>query len=203
MQRSLATHLRTAATFVVKGFLPPIAFYAVFSKYGGHPAIAVAVAITVVQLAVHLVLQHVISPFFLTTALFTILFGGFDLIAQEPRYYRLAPFAENFILGVTFYVTCALKRPIAGWFVKALPPQLRPGESHSPELDGYLARVTYVWSAYFLAKSFLFLYLGLTVDLGKLIILRSVIGGPTIVLMFVGELLYRKWRKRRQGLASS
>lgn len=200
MRRSWLLGLRAAAEFIVKNFVPPIAFFIVFKGWGSKPAIAVAVVMTTLQLALQLIKRYKISPFFLTAATFTLLFGGMDLVAHEPRYYRLAPFAENFIMGSVFLGTVLMGKPIAVWFAQALPPQMRPDLSARPGDDGdmerYLRRVTFVWIAYFFAKSFLFLYLAFAVDLGRLIVLRAVIGNVTLVLMFGGEIFYRKKLRR-------
>jgi uncharacterized membrane protein len=197
MPRSVRRFAREAGKFVVRSFIPPLAFFALFEWKGPKPAIAVTVVATLAQVIVHRVRGEKISPFFITSATFTIVFGSMDLFVHEPKYYRLAPFAENFVMGAMFGVTVAMGRPIALWFARALPEQIRPELSPKPGergggLEAYLKKVTYAWIAYFFAKAFFFLYLAFVVDLGKLILLRSVIGGSTIALMFAGEVLYRK-----------
>jgi intracellular septation protein A len=204
MRRSWLLGLRAALEFVVKNFVPPIAFFIVFKGWGSKPAIAVAIAMTVLQLGFQFVKNYKLSPFFLTAATFTLVFGGMDLVVSEPRYYRLAPFAENFIMASAFLGTVLLGKPLALWFAQALPPQMRPDLSlHAgTEMERYLHRVTLVWIAYFFAKSFLFLYLAFVVDLGRLIVLRAIIGNASLVLMFGGEIFYRKkLRRAASGVA--
>lgn len=204
MRRSWLLGLRAALEFVVKNFVPPIAFFIVFQGWGTKPAIAVAIALSVLQLGIQLVKSYKLSPFFLTAATFTLVFGGVDLVAQEPRYYRLAPFAENFVMGSVFLTTVLMGKPLALWFAQALPPIVRPnlGANGGTEIKRYLKRVTSVWIAYFFAKSFLFLYLAFVVDLGRLIVLRAVIGNVSLVLMFGGEIFYRKkFRRAPSGVA--
>jgi intracellular septation protein A len=190
--------LRATADFVLKNLAPPIIFFVVFKAYGAKPAIAITVAATSVQLAIHLVARHVISPFFLTAALFTLLFGGLDLVAQDPSLFRLAPFAQNLVLGAVFWATVILDKPIASWFARALPPRFRPNldERGGQAMERYLRNVTLAWAAYFIAKGLLFLYLAHKVDLGELVMLRTVIGSATLLLMFGGEVLYRKKLRR-------
>lgn len=200
MRRSWFLGIRAAAEFIAKNFVPPIAFFIVFKGWGSKPAIAVAIIMTLLQLALHLVKRYKISPFFLTAATFTLVFGGVDLFAHEPKYFRLAPFAENFILGSVFLGTVLAGKPIAVWFAQALPHQMRPDLSARKDdggsMERYLRRVTFLWIAYFFAKGFLFLYLAFIVDLGRLIVLRAVIGNVTLIMMFGGEMFYRKKLRR-------
>src|SRR5262249_553284 len=153
----------------------------VFEWVGPKPAIAVAVLLTLAQFSVHLALRHRISPFFLTASTFTVVFGSMDFLVREPRFFRLALFAENFSLGMIFGATVVLGKPIASWFAEALPAQLRP--DLSGDIGLYLRKVTIAWVVYFFLKSFLFLYLAFQVDLGELIVLRSVIGGVSLAIM--------------------
>jgi uncharacterized membrane protein len=193
--------LRTLGEFVGKNFATPIAFFVVFESAGPRPAIAVAVAIALGQLALHLVLRHRISPFFLTASAFTVLFGSMDFLVAEPQFFKLEPFAENVAIGILFAVTVALGKPIALWFAQALPAFIRP--ELGPDAEEYLRKVTLGWIAYFILKALLFLWLAYQVDLGQLILLRSAIGGATLVLMLGGEVFYRKRiRGRRQAALS-
>jgi uncharacterized membrane protein len=97
-------------------------------------------------------------------------------------------------MGLVFLGSAFTRTPIVTWFAAALPPRIRP------RLDGgtleYLRKVTVAWAIYFILKAALFLYLALRVDLGRLVILRTVIGGGTLLLMFGAELGYRKWIRR-------
>lgn len=190
MRSSRIQHARTVLQFIFLNFAPPIAFFCVFQLKGAKPAIAVAVVLTVIQVLTHLVLRQRLSPFFLTASAFTALFGCMDFMVHEPRFFRLEPFAENFMLGILFGLTVLANKPIALWFAQAMPVQLRPDLSDGTGL--YLRQVTIAWIIYFFTKSAVFLYLAFQVDLGKLIVLRTIIGGVSLAVMFGGEILYRK-----------
>jgi uncharacterized membrane protein len=135
-------------------------------------------------------MRYKLSPFFLVASGFTVLFGGMDFFVKEPQFYRLAPFAENAVIGGVFAGTALIGRPIAVWFAQALPPSVRPDLTE--DMAGYLRTLTWIWVAYFFAKAILFLYLAFHVDLGRLIVLRSLIGGLSLIVMFGGEIFYRK-----------
>lgn len=183
-------HLRAVVEFILKNFAPPIAFFAIFQIRGPKAAIATAVAIAVGQLLTQLVLRQIISPFFLTASAFTVLFGVMDFFVHEPRFFKLEPFAENAAIGLIFTATLLAGKPIVLWFAQAMPPQFRPEITAASA--AYLRNVTVVWILYFFAKGFLFLYLAFQVDLGRLVVLRSIIGGTSLIAMFGGEIVYRK-----------
>ncbi|MCM2321989.1 MAG: septation protein IspZ [Oligoflexia bacterium] len=189
---------RNWAGWIALNFAAPIGFFWTFRTFGARPAILLAVVLTLGQVIFHRIYDIRFSPFFLVASGFTLVFGSIDLLSlAEPRFFRLAPFAQNFLLGTAFLGTLLTRAPAIAWFAAALPRELRP----DPALieQGYLRRVTLVWGLYFLAKAALFLYLGLNVDLGVLILLRSIIGGGSLTLMFLAELAYRKWLRPRRA----
>jgi intracellular septation protein len=193
--------------FVLKNFATPLAFFVVFRTHGAKPAIAMAIAVTCVQWVAHGALRIGVSPFFVVASGFTVLFGGLDLALDAPRFYRLEPFVQNMMLGGVFAATVLVRKPIAEWFAGGLPAFVRP--QMSGLMRDYLRKLTLVWSVYFFLKAFLFLYLALTVDLGRLVVLRSAIGGLSLALMFAGEMAYRRWvlgvrlASRTEGFSSS
>ena len=190
-------NLWTVLEFVLKNFATPIAFFVVFEGYGAKPAIAMAIGVTFIQLFAHWILELSLSPFFLVASGFTVALGSIDLVIASPQFYRLEPFAQNFVMSVMFASTLFTKMPMVAWFAAALPEKIRPNVSVTdPAGRRYFRQVTFVWSIYFVLKSFFFLYLAFQVDLGRLVILRSVIGGVTLAMMLGGELAYRKWVKR-------
>jgi intracellular septation protein A len=192
------THGWTALEFVLKNFATPLAFFWMFEVHGAKPAITLAIIVTTLMLFTHWLLKLKITPFFLVASGFTVLLGSLDLLVAAPRFFRLEAFYQNFLIGVVFLVTVFMHVPIAEWFAAALPTQIRP--ELGVHTRGYMRGVTLAWGLYFILKSFLFLYLALKVDLGRLVLLRSVIGGISLVLMFGVELAYRRyvWQKKRQ-----
>jgi intracellular septation protein A len=183
-----------AIEFILKNFATPIAFFWMFHVHGAKPAIALAIGVTGLQLLAHWRLKLKISPFFIVASGFTVLFGVIDLFLATPRFFRLEPFAQNMIMGLVFLTTVILKKPIAVWFANALPERVRPDLTQGSQQ--YLRNVTLVWGFYFILKAFLFLYIALKVDLGRLVILRTVIGGGSLLIIFGGEIFYRKYLRR-------
>jgi intracellular septation protein A len=189
-------HIKKAISFVLLNFGAPIAFFVVFQWAGAKPAIALAVAATLIQAIAHWVLSLPISPFYIVASGFTVGFGTIDLLIESPKFFRLEPFAQNFLIGVVFIVSLKTRISVLGWLVNGLPAAFRP--KIEPEMAGYLRRLTFVWGIYLLLKAFVFLYLAFRVDLGNLILLRSLIGGGSLGLMIGVEIIYRKWFWRRK-----
>lgn len=191
--------LRSAAAFAAKNFATPIVFYVVFEEVGIKPAIAFAVGVAALQTLVHLIFKWRFSLFFILATGFTVLFGSMDLVIATPRYFRLEAFVQNLTIGVLFLVTLATQKSMIWRLVMSMPGEFRPRINEVS--DRYLRRLTIVWAAYFIIKAFVFLYLALKVNLGELYIYRVVLGNGSALLLFFGEVLYRrrsgKWRKPR------
>jgi intracellular septation protein A len=190
-KRSTLTHIKKAVSFTLLNFGAPMAFFIVFETVGAKPAIGLAVGATILQGVAHWIFSLPISPFYIVASGFTVLFGTIDLLIDSPRFFRLEPFAQNLLIGTVFLISLKTRISVLGWLVNGLPAAFRP--KIGPEMMGYLRRLTFLWGLYLLAKAFVFLYLAYHVDLGKLIILRSVIGGGSLALMIGGEIIYRKY----------
>ena len=162
-----------------------------FHFRGAKSAIALAIAVTLIQVLYHKIKLIKPSAFFIVASGFTVGFGTIDLFLARPRVFKLEPFAQNALMGAVFLVSGFARKPIAEWFISGLPARYRP--AIGPGMHDYLRKLTLIWAAYFFAKGFFFLWLAYQVDLGKLIVLRSIIGSVTLLMMFGGELAYRRF----------
>lgn len=188
-------NFRNTVGFVFKNFAAPIAFLVTFYGVGEKPAIAVAVIIALIQLLFHLIFRWPITAFFGLATFFTLIFGGTDLLIASPRYFRLEGFAQNLCIGVLFLYTLKTHRSMIWRLAMAIPEEYRPALHREDER--YLARLTLVWALYFILKAVAFLILAFEVDLGKLYVIRTTIGTGSAVLLFLGEILYRKKFRRK------
>lgn len=191
MQFSTFKDILRALDYILLNFAVPIGFYVTFHLHGSKAAIGFAVAITFIQVIYHLVSRRPFSPFFVIGAVFTAGFGGIDLLIENPHFYRLEPFFQNLIMAVLFIWTMYTEKPLLIRFADALPKALQP-EIHKIPTD-YLRRLSWLWIVYLFFKSIVFLYLAFAVDLGKLIVLRPIVGGGTLLVMVAGEMIYRQW----------
>ncbi|MGZ3688526.1 MAG: septation protein IspZ [Bdellovibrionota bacterium] len=178
--------------FIFLNFGAPVAFFLVFQAFGAKPAIAVALLVTMIQALSFVALSERISPFFLVASGFTLLFGLMDLFIATPRFFRLEPAVENAVLGAVFGATLFLRIPIAEWFAGALPVEYRP--KLGPDGHHYLRKLSALWTIYFWLKAAIYLDLAFRVDLGRLVLLRTALGGGSAVLLLGGEIAYRRLR---------
>jgi intracellular septation protein A len=186
--------IRRAVQYTFLNLGTPIAFYGAFYEWGAKAAIGFAVVITLFQLLVHRFYQIRLSPIFIVASGFTTLFGVIDLTLQSPRFFRLEPFAQNFLIGTALFVSLTARIPVAAWFISGLPTRIRPNLTH--ESQSYLKKLTLIWGIYLYIKAIIFLYLAFQVNLADLVVLRTLIGGGTLFLMFLVEFVYRKWFRK-------
>lgn len=184
--------LRKWLIFLILNFATPGVFFLVFRMAGAKWAICFALLSTLLQSFAHWIYRRPITPFFGVSSGFTLLLGWMDLVIDSPRYFRLAPGLESFALGILFYGSSFTKTPWAAWFAQSLPGLRKMGLLATGPV--YLKKVTRFWAAYFFFKGALFLYVGLRVDLGQLVLFRAIFGTSTLVLMFFGEWAYRRFR---------
>lgn len=194
----MSQKLRSAVSFFLLNLATPVVFFWTFRLAGAKPAIAFAIGVSALQTAFHLWLKARMSPFFMVASGFTVGFGLLDLVVTAPQFFRLQPFAQNLLVGLVFLFSALTRYPIVTWFAAALPPFVRP--EMDEETSNYLRNVTWAWATYLLVKALIFLYLAFRVDLGSLILLRSVIGGGSLALMIVGEIIFRKYFRRNGPL---
>lgn len=184
--------------FIIKNFIPPIAFFVAFHEAGAKAAISIAVGLTAAQVLFFRIRGLQLSPIFLVASGFTVLFGSIDLLLVSPMFFKIEPFLQNALIGTVLAASQLSSFSLLEWFARGIPSQIHP-QLGKGEV-AYLRKLTWIWSGYFYLKAILFLYLAFQVDLGKLILLRSVIGSASFVLLLAGEVLYRtKIRPRRRG----
>ena len=181
--------VRGGAAYVLVNFASPIVFYLTFHKLGSKAAIGIAIFVTGLQLFFHYFRRQKPTVFFIITSVFITIFGGIDLLLSTPRFFRLEPFAQNFLMASVLFFTYLARIPMLSRVAVDLPAKYRPEE---PLPEQYYRKITVLWILYLYIKSVLFLFLAFVVDLGSLILLRSVLGGGTLVMMFLGEIIYRK-----------
>jgi uncharacterized membrane protein len=186
--------IKQAAQYVLLNLAGPLGFYLTFHWIGPKAAIGLAISITLIQVIVHWIYSLRFSPIFIVAAGFTVLFGSIDLFLESPQFFRLEPFAQNLVVGTVFLLSLLGRVPVVVWFASGLPEPVRPDLSVIG--NDYLRKLTFLWGIYFCVKAGIFFYLAYQVDLGSLVVLRSLIGGGSLVLMFVGEIIYRKWIRK-------
>ena len=198
MRTPVTQRILDAFRYLFLNFATPLVFYFVFHWKGAKPAIGFAIGVTLVQGGAHVVYRERFSPFFILSSGLILIFGALDLLVQDPRFFRFEPAVQNFGVGSLFWVAQWKKFPVIRVFVQALPRRIQ-SEFLEPD-EAYLRRVTWVWVGYLYLKGLFFLYLAVSVDLGALILLKSVVGTGSLLVMMGGEWIFRRvLRRSRRG----
>jgi intracellular septation protein A len=177
------------AAYVLTNFAASIVFYLAFHELGAKVAIGLAVFVTGLQLLFHYLKRQRPTIFFIISTVFIMTFGGVDLFIPSPQFFRLEPFFQNFAIASFLLFTYLARVPMLSRFAVDLPARFRPKQVLPPQ---YYRKITLVFIVYLYVKAVLFLFLAFVVDLGLLILLRSIIGGGSLLALFVGEIFYRK-----------
>ncbi|MEO5970916.1 MAG: septation protein IspZ [Bdellovibrionia bacterium] len=177
------------AAYVLTNFAASIVFYLTFHKLGAKAAIGLAIFVTGLQLLFHYLKRQRPTIFFIISTVFIILFGGIDLFISTPRFFRLEPFVQNFAIASGLFFTYLARVPMLSRFAVDLPMNFRPKQELPLQ---YYRKLTLILIVYLYVKALVFLLLAFIVDLGSLILLRSILGGGSLFALFLGEFFYRK-----------
>lgn len=175
-------------------FATPVIFYLAFKGWGTKPAISFAVGTALLQIAFHLFYRLKFTPFFFLATFFTLAFGGLDLFITNPHFFRLEPAIHNLVLATILLGMVLARVSVVSYFAEALPEKMRPDFSQvSPR---YIKNLTWIWIAYLYLKGLIYLDLAFRVNLGDLIALKAIVGGGSLLLLFIGEVFFRRfWKK--------
>jgi intracellular septation protein A len=183
-----------ALRYSFENFLVPIFFFVAFRLGGAKPAIMIALAVTVGQILFFKIRRMPLSPIFISLSALTLVSGLADLAMTEPRYFKYSPAAQNFFIAMLLSGAIAIKFPVAEWFARGLPKRLQPNLAELPK--SYPRNVTVLFIFYFLIKGGVYLYLSYKVDLGELVLLRTVVGPVSFALILLTEHMIRKKKGR-------
>lgn len=161
----------------------PVTFYWSFHEWGPKAAIGFAVGISGLQTLTHFIFKVRPSPIFIFSSGFTFLFGGIDLWIQSPKFYRFEPFAQNLSVATLALISVGAKIPLAYEMIRALPQSIQP-KSLTPQHPA-LGRISWAWIIYLYLKALFYFYLAFRVDLADLILLRTVVGGGSMIFMLL------------------
>ena len=137
--------------FLRDAFGPPIAFYVGFKLHG--LVVGVAIASTWTLVAYVWERRHgrpgVTAGVGLGIAIIQAVVG---LVSRSAIGYFAPPVLANVAYGLAFFVSVAIRRPLAGGFASEMHP-VPPAIRASPEFRGTFSRISLVWGFYLLGRS--------------------------------------------------
>jgi intracellular septation protein A len=179
-------------------FVPILVFWVVQHYAGLKPAIAVTIAMVVVEISWRLARRLPLSRLFLFTSLMVVVFGSIDLYAKSPFMLKYEGVITNIATGGIFL--------FASFGAKSMIQQMVEQQSGKSLPDRADIRVffrlfTQFWAAYFFLKAGIYLWLGAIMPLERALVYRSVIGTGSLVVMIgistQGERIFWLLRKYR------
>lgn len=177
-----------AARFGLRTFGPLLA-YALGQWWRGPIAgIAAASAWAGVDVAQRVLRKQATSRLFWLTTLLTLGFGAFDLVVGKVVLFRFEAVVTNLLTALYFGASVLTGKSVLEEFYEKSQASTT---KIAAELSSYLRLFTLVWTAYFLLKSGVYYWLALTLPLTRLVLIRSIIGTLSLLLLLGGERLVR------------
>ena len=168
--------------FAAAEFGPLIVFLALSATLGLKPAIAGAVAATLLDAAWRLWRRRRFTRLYLVTTALTLGFGAVDLLAPTPFLLVYEAPITNLLTGLAFLVGSMGETPMLQEIAQAhLPDSLPP----AGQTTRFFRLLTLIWAAYFFVKAGVYVWLAATLPMAEAIALRSALGGLSLALMSV------------------
>ncbi|MBC7741255.1 MAG: septation protein IspZ [Bdellovibrionaceae bacterium] len=133
------------------------------------------------------------SFFFYFNSLMILVFGAFELIIQQPIFYKYEAPLANLVTALILGLTLLKEKSIVEEFAAA---QGRVGGMHREDKSYFFRFYTILWTVYFLVKAVVYLYIGQSVNLEQAIVMRLAIGKISFwVMIFISAGLGRSvWK---------
>ncbi len=167
-------------------------FWITMALFGLKPAIAATMAFVILDGARRLILRVPTPSLYMFGNLMALAFGVIDLTAKTPFMIRYEGVITNLITAAFFARDAFSRRPMFLDFAER--SRGAPFPDSLVGMTAFFRAFTLAWTAYFVLKAGLFLWLVQAFPLPRALILRSIIGtGSLLVMMaisFQGRRVY-------------
>lgn len=168
-------------TFLIKNFGAILFFYVINIFADFKTAVLASMAFVVCEYIWFKSKKIKPSYFFYFSAFLIIAFGIFDLLMQEPKFFRFEAALINLFSAVFFGSTLLKDKSIVEEFAEA---QGRTTASMTGIDKTYFFRFyTIVWTAYFLLKAALYFWLSFNASFNDAFLIRMVVGKVSFWIM--------------------
>ncbi len=181
--------LLSGLRFLADDFGPLIVFLPLEHWYGVKPAIAGALAVSLLIAGARYWKGGKTSLFFKFSVGVAIGFGLVDLYLASSVLYRFEAAASSVLFGLYFGATLFAPKSLIEEFHDKT---LKPGETTDDGERRYMRILTAVWSAHFFLKAVAYVYIAKRMSFAEATALRAVIGNVCLVTLLLGERLFRK-----------
>ena len=181
-----------------------IVFIAVSHFFGTKAAIASSMVVIALGIADRVMRKRRFETLFIVSAVQTLVFGGIDLVSDQPFMLRFEAVISNLVTAGVFLGS--LFRPTS-MVEEIVERQKSRSFSDRPDLRRFFQILTLIWVGYFLLKAMLYLWLGMVLPLEQAMEWRATLGTASLMAMiglsivgtkFLYQVLYKLgWLPRR------
>jgi len=185
--------VRSTLKFLLMNFGPLIVFYVANHFFGLKMAIGISLVFTIAEVIYQKIKNEPITPFFLFSAIMSIVFGLVDLYLPHAVFFNYEAAFTNMITGIFFVIGAFGKKPLIQEFAEKRQKFERPS---APDLVYFFRIFTLVWATYFFVKAGLYVWLAqLPISTEEKMAIRGTAGGASFYAMlaisiFGGKKLY-------------
>ena len=166
--------------FALSEFGPLIAFWLVGLAFGLKAAIAVSLAVIVVESLWKWRRGESFSKIYLLTSGLTLAFGAIDLSITTPFMLAYESVITNIATGVAFVIGAFGEKPM---IQEAAEQRGSDAFPDTPEIRRFFLLFTLAWALYFFLKAAFYAWAAYTMPLTEAMALRSIVGGVSFGLM--------------------
>jgi intracellular septation protein A len=173
--------LRAVLEFVLWEFGPLVVLLALSAAFGLKVAIAGTIAFIVVDAARRLWRHIPFTRIYLVSSGLAVIFGSIDLFAQTPFMLKYEAVITNVATGIAFVAGARGDKPM----LQEIAEQRSRAFPDRADVRHFFRLFTLVWAGYFFAKAGAYLWLGAVLPLGRVMLVRSVLGSVSLGVMLV------------------
>lgn len=192
-----AATLKTLA-YIAENMAPLIVFLTLSRLVSLKAAIAGVILVAALDAIRRLVFKIPYNRLALLASIMTVGFGLVDLYSKTPFMLHYEGVITNFLIGLAFAYSAVGRKSL----IQVLTEKRRQSAfADRPDLRRFFEILTFVWAGYFIVKSGVYLYLGLTLPLDRALGLRALWGTVSLGAMIgftilLGRPLFRFLARR-------
>jgi len=171
----ISQKIRSVIAFIVNNFGPLLVFYSINHLYGLKPAIFGSLLFSIGEISYRAYHKQKTTAIFKYSAAMSLIFGLFDLYAEQSVLFKYEAAVTNFLTAGVFAVSLFAERSMIQDFYEK-QPNARPVTAAKLI---YFRWLTMVWVAYFLLKVGAYIWLAQEYSLEQGLLIRTVVGSAT------------------------
>ncbi len=172
-------------TFILKNFGPLIVFYFANHIWGLKTAIAVSMGYAFVEWLQLWRTGQKATLFFRFSVAMTLIFGILDLSMDSAFFYKIEATVSNLFTAFFFSITLFQSKPLIQQFAEQ---QQRTSMEQSADKTYFFGILTMIWTIYFVAKAFVYLWTNFNLENEQGLLIRLVVGNVSFGILLAASI---------------